>query len=206
MTPTPDAAPGLDVRGAARRAVLFLVALALVAVALSALPGLDEVRERFASAAPAWLAAALLSEVASTASFPVALRGAFSRIMSWRPAFALGLVETGANVLVPAGGSGGLAFGGLVLQRRGVPAAFAATRTVVLFLATSLVTFVAIIVSGTAIALGADGGDLPGAVGAFAAAGAAGALVAVALIGRLPASVDQRPGRLRSLVARSATG
>ena len=202
-SPTSVAAPaGLDFRSAARRALLFLAALALLAVALSALPGLGEVRERFASAAPASLAAALVFELASTASFPVALRGAFSRIMPWRPAFALGLVETGANVLVPAGGSGGLAFGAVVLQRRGVPAAFAATRTVVLFLATSLVTFLAIIVSGTAIALGADGGDLPGYAAALVAAGAAAVLGAVALIGRLPVPAVERPGRLRRLVAR----
>ena len=131
-SPTSDAASaGLDLRGAARRVLVFLAVVALAVVALGALPGLDEVRERFASAAPAWLVAALVFEVASTASFPVALRGAFSKIMPWRPAFALGLVETGANVLVPAGGSGGLAFGAVLMQRRGVPAAFAATRTVV---------------------------------------------------------------------------
>ncbi len=197
-----SAVGGLDPRRVARRAVVFVAFLALLAVALSALPGLGEVRERFASAAPAWLAAALVFEVASTASFPVALRGAFSRIMPWRPAFALGLVETGANVLVPAGGSGGLAFGAVLLQRRGVPAAFAATRTVVLFLATSLVTFLAVIVSGAAIALGADGGDMPPYAGALVAAGAAAVLVAVALIGRLPSSVVAHPGRLRRLIAR----
>ncbi len=200
---TPDpATAGLDLRGAARRALVFLAVLALLAVALGALPGLGDVRERFANAAPAWLAAALLFELASTASFPVALRGAFSRIMPWRPAFALGLVETGANVLVPAGGSGGLALGALLLQRRGVPAAFAATRTVVLFLATSLATFLAIIVSGTAIAFGADGGEIPPSVGALIAAAAAVFLVAVFLIGRLPSSVIEHPGRVRSLVTR----
>jgi len=200
---TPDpATAGLDLRGAARRALVFLAVLALLAVALGALPGLGEVRERFASAAPGWLAAALLFELASTVSFPVALRGAFSKIMPWRPAFALGLVETGANVLVPAGGSGGLAFGALLLQRRGVPATFAATRTVVLFLATSLVTFLAIIVSGTAVALGADGGDIPPYVSALVAAAAAAFVVAVSLIGRLPTSMSEQPGRLRSYIAR----
>jgi uncharacterized membrane protein YbhN (UPF0104 family) len=202
-SPTPDpATAGLDLRGAARRALVFLAALALLAVALGALPGLGEVRERFANAAPVWLAAALAFELASTASFPVALRGAFSRIMPWRPAFALGLVETGANVLVPAGGSGGLAFGALLLQRRGVPAAFAATRTVVLFLATSFATFLAIIGSGAAIALGADGGKIAPYVGALVAAGAAAALVAVALIGKLPTAMTEQPGRLRSLITR----
>ncbi len=203
VSATSDAGPhGLDPRRAARRAVVLLALLALVALAVSALPGLGDVRERFASAAPAWLAVAALCELGSVASFPVALRGAFARIMPWRPAFALGLVEQAGNVIVPAGGSGGLAFGAVLLQRRGVPAAFAATRTVVLFLSTSLVTFVAVIVSGTAIALGADGGDLPRLVAALVAAGAATVLGVVALIGKAPASVDKDRSKLSTLLAR----
>ena len=142
------ATAGPDPRRAARRALVFVAFLVLVAVALRAVPGLGDVRERFANAAPAWLAAALVLEIASVASFPVALRGAFSRIMPWRPAYALGLVEQGTNVLVPAGGTGGLAFGAVLMQRRGVPGSFVATRTVVLFLATSLMTFLAVILSG----------------------------------------------------------
>ena len=196
------ATAGPDPRRAARRALVFVAFLALLAVAVRALPGLGDVRERFASAAPAWLAAAILCELASVASFPVALRGAFARIMPWRPAFALGLVEQGTNVLVPAGGTGGLAFGAVLLQRRGVPSAFAATRTVALFLSTSLMTFLAIIASGMAIALGADGGDIPGYAGALVAAGAAAVLGAAVLIGRLPASVAVHRGRLMALIAR----
>ena len=199
----PDTAPeSLDLRSAVRRALVFVVILVLLAVALRALPGLGEVRERFASAAPAWLAAAVLSELASVASFPLALRGAFSRIMPWRPAFALGLVEQGTNVLVPAGGTGGLAFGALLLQRRGVPVGFAATRTVVLFLSTSLMTFLAIIAAGLAIGFGADGGDVPAFAGFLAAAGAAAVLGAALLVGRAPASALAHPGRLTSLVAK----
>src|SRR3954470_7914410 len=102
-------------------------------------------------AAPAWLAVAVVCELLSIASFPVALRGAFSRVMPWRPSMTLGVVQQGANVLVPAGGTGGLAFGAMLLQRRGMPAAFATARTVTLFLATSLMTFLAVIASGAAI-------------------------------------------------------
>jgi uncharacterized membrane protein YbhN (UPF0104 family) len=181
--------------------LVFAVLLAVVAAALQALPGLGDVRERFASAAPAWIAAAVLFELASVASFPVALRGAFSRIMPWRPAYALGLVEQGTNVLVPAGGTGGLAFGAVLMQRRGVPPGFVATRTVVLFLATSLMTFLAIIGSGLAIALGADGGDIPPVVAAVIAAGAAAVLAAAVLVSKAPAAALERRG-LTALLAR----
>jgi uncharacterized membrane protein YbhN (UPF0104 family) len=201
--PTPDAATaGLDLRGAARRALVFVAALALLAVALRALPGLSEVRERVASAAPAWLGVALLCELASVASFPIALRGAFSRIMPWRPAYALGLVEQGTNVLIPAGGTGGLAFGAVLLQRRGVPSGFAARRTVVLFLSTSLMTFLAIIGAGVAIALGADGGKVSASIGALVAGGAAAVLGAAVLISRMPPASTEHAGRLTRLIAR----
>ena len=170
---------------------------------MSALPGLGEVRERFESAAPAWLAAAVLFELCSVASFPVALRGAFSRIMPWRPAYALGLVEQGTNVLIPAGGTGGLAFGAVLMQRRGVPTSFVATRTVVLFLATSLMTFLAIIVSGLAVGLGADGGNVPSFAGLLIAAGAAAVLAAAVWIGNSPAAVLEQRGRLATLIAKA---
>ena len=122
--------------------------------------------------------------------------------MPWRPAYALGLVEQGANVIVPAGGSGGLAFGALFLQRRGVPTSFAATRTVVLFLSTSLMTFLAVIAAGTAIGFGANGGDLSRYAAAAVAAGAAAVLGAAVLISKTPASVVDRPGRVMRLIAR----
>ena len=197
-----SAAEGIDLRRAARRGLVFVAFLALIAVALSALPGLGDVRERFASAAPTWLAAAILFELGSVASFPVALRGAFARIMPWRPAYALGLVEQATNVLVPAGGTGGLAFGAVLIQRRGVPTAFAATRTVVLFLSTSLMTFLAIVGSGTAIGLGADGGDFPAWIGLLVAAGAAAVLGAAWWIGNSPPSAVKARGRLAALFAK----
>jgi uncharacterized membrane protein YbhN (UPF0104 family) len=205
--PSASAAPeaaleGLSLRRIGRRVLVFVALLALAAVALPALPGLGDVRERFESAAPAWLAAAALCELASVASFPIALRGAFARIMPWRPAYALGLVEQGTNVLVPAGGTGGIAFGAVLMQRRGVPAAFVATRSVVLFLATSLMTFLAIIASGAAIALGADGGDMPAVAAGLIAAGAAAALCAAVVIARMPAPDSARGGRVMRFLAK----
>ncbi len=200
---TQDANPaGLDLRSAARRGIVFLAVVAVLALALQALPGLGDVRERFASAAPVWLVAAVLFELGSVGSFPIVLRGAFSRIMPWHPAYTLGLVEQGTNVLVPAGGTGGLAFGAVLMQRRGVPAAFVATRTVVVFLATSLMTFLAIIGSGVAIALGAEAGAIPAFAGALVAVGAAVTLTLAVLVGKLPASTLEHRGRLTRILVR----
>ena len=55
-----DVTEGLDARRAVRRALVFLAFLVLLAVALRALPRLGEVPDRFTSAAPAWLNAAVL--------------------------------------------------------------------------------------------------------------------------------------------------
>ncbi|HWT92662.1 MAG TPA: lysylphosphatidylglycerol synthase transmembrane domain-containing protein [Solirubrobacteraceae bacterium] len=202
VAPITDGPDGLDVRQAARRGLALVALVLLLVVALRALPGLDEVGDRLASAAPAWLALAIACELGSVLSFPLALHGAFSRVMPLRVAVSLGLAEQGANVLVPAGGTGGLAFGALWLRRRGVPTAAAATRTVVLFLATSLMTFLAVIAAGLAIGFGAESGDVPGYVGLLLAAGAASVIGALVFVARMPASGTTRANRLATLVAR----
>ena len=88
--------------------------------------------------------------------FVRALWSAFDRVMPWRRALVLGLAEQGANVLLPAGGAGGPAYGAYVLTRLGVPADLASQRHAALFLVTSAVSFGAIMLAG-----GADRGRHP---------------------------------------------
>ena len=100
------------------------------------------------SADPKWLAACAFCELMSMFGFVRALWSAFDRVMPWRRAVVLGFAEQGANVLLPAGGAGGPAFGAYVLTRLGVPADLAASRHAALFLATSTVSFVALVFAG----------------------------------------------------------
>ena len=86
--------------------------------------------------------------------FVRALWSAFDRVMAWRRALVLGLAEQGANVLLPAGGAGGPALGAVVMTRLGVPAELAAGRHAALFLITSAVSFVAMVVFGTLTSIG----------------------------------------------------
>src|SRR4051794_41208674 len=81
--------------------------------------------------------------------FVRALWAVFDRVIPWRRALALGFAEQGANVLLPAGGAGGPAFGALVMRRLGVPGDPADQRHAALFLATSAATFFAIFLAGT---------------------------------------------------------
>jgi len=125
-----------------------VIVLVAAVVLILSLPGISEIRDRFSSADPWWLVAAALCRVMSMLGFVRALWSVFDRVMPWRRALVLGLAEQGANVLVPAGGAGGPAFGAFVLTKLGVPAELAARRHAALFLITSAVTFVAIFLAG----------------------------------------------------------
>jgi uncharacterized membrane protein YbhN (UPF0104 family) len=196
-----EAANELDVATApgrlTRRVAALAVFVVLAVLAVWTLPGIDEVRDRFSSAQPAWIAVAALCSLLSMFGFVRALWSAFDRLVPWRRAVVLGFAEQAANVLLPAGGVGGPALGALVMRRAGVPAAFAAKRHAVLFLSTSCVSFVALALAGTLLALGVLPGDVSLAASLIPAVAAtlvlAGA-VAFAYSDAPPASVRGRLG------------
>jgi uncharacterized membrane protein YbhN (UPF0104 family) len=147
-------------------------------VLILSLPGIGEIRDRFSDADPWWLVAAAICRLLSMLGFVRALWSVFDRVMPWRRALVLGLAEQGANVLIPAGGAGGPAFGAFVLTKLGVPAELAARRHAALFLITSAVTFVAIVLAGTLTTLHV----LPDDVGILATLlPAVGAAIVIAL-------------------------
>ena len=84
----------------------------------------------------------------------------------------MSLAVQGMNIVLPSGGAGGLAVGAVLLDRAGVPRSFAASRTVALFLVTSLVSFVAVVIAGFGVAAGALSGDASLAVTLVPAAAA----------------------------------
>jgi hypothetical protein len=195
--------PDLQPRRVLERALLLAALAALAAAAVIWLPTLEPVRDRFADTDPAWVVAAAALQAASALSFVVAFRAAFERRIGWRAAFDLAAVEQGANILLPTGGSGGLALGAVLLVRAGVPARFAASRTAVLFLVTSAASFAALMVAG----VGAATGLLPGDAAPLATLGpAAGAAVlgtaAVVVPRRLPTLAARPDQRLRNAVRR----
>ena len=198
---TPDL--GLDVRAIVRRIAFFVVLAVVAIVALATLPGIGEVRERLASADPAWIAAAAVCSLVSMLGFVRALWAAFDRVVPWRRALVLGFAEQGANVLLPAGGAGGPAFGALVMRRVGVPAEIADQRHAALFLATSAVGFFALVIAGTGEAVGLLPGDAPLLATALPAAAGAVAIALTVVYARLPS--PPRPsgeGRIRNALWR----
>ena len=195
--------PEFNARRLVWRALQIAVVAAVVAAALSTLPGLDDVRARIAGARPGWLLAALGLKLASLLAFVAAFRGVYCPRMGWRLSFQIATAEQAANVLLPTGGAGGLALGAWALQRGGMDTRHIARRTVAFFLITSLVNFSAIVLAGSALAFGL-GGSVGRAPALVPVAAAAAVMLAVTLVPRFlkagPAA-DEHRRPLRALVA-----
>jgi len=190
--------------GRIRRRVAGLALLVVIVVlAIWTLPGIDDVRDRFSDAEPAWIAVAAACSLGSMFGFVRALWAAFDRLVPWRRAVILGFAEQAANVLLPAGGLGGPALGALVMRRAGVPAAFAAERHAVLFLSTSFVSFVALVLAGTLLAVGVLPGDVSLAASLIPAVLSALIIVGSIAFARSDAPPASVRGRVRSAIWRA---
>jgi uncharacterized membrane protein YbhN (UPF0104 family) len=185
-----------------RRALGLVGLIAVLALVVSTLPGLEDVRERFNRANPVWLAVMFACTLASTLSYVAAVHGTLSRRFPWRASWNLGMAEQGSNVLLPTGGIGGPALGALVMRRAGVPSAFATPRSAALFLLTSGASFAAIAIAGTATGLGLLPSGVSWVGTLLPAALAVAAVAAVAALGRLPVG---EPSHSPGFLARWAT-
>ena len=131
----------------------------LVVLAISALPGLDEVRARLRGADPVWIVALVLAEVGSCAGYLVAFRSTFCAQMPWGLSYDIAMAEQAANSLLPAGGAGGLALGVWALRQAGMPTGQVTRRTVAFFVVTSAANFVALVLVGIAVFAGIVSGS-----------------------------------------------
>jgi uncharacterized membrane protein YbhN (UPF0104 family) len=162
-----------------------LLTISAAAATVALVPGLGGLRERVANADPAWVVVAALAQLASTLSFTVALRGALGRRIGWSSAFQLSMVEQAGNVLLPTGGTAGLAVGAGIAARAGLPSHLVMSRTTVLFVVTSAVSFVALIAAGAAQGLGLGAAHVSGALGWLPAAGGAALATGALLLIRI---------------------
>jgi uncharacterized membrane protein YbhN (UPF0104 family) len=185
-----------------RKLGVVAVLLGVAGVLATQLPGLEEIPRQLAGADHGWIAAALMLELASTAFFALAFHGVYDRRPSPRASTSMSMAVQGMNVVLPSGGAGGLAVGAVLLDRAGVPRSFAASRTVALFLITSLVSFAAVVVAGFGVAAGALSGDATLAVTLLPGVAALLVIVAVFLLPRSSGPVESVPaGRLRTALA-----
>ena len=186
-------------RQIARKLGIVAALVAIGAVFATQLPGLQEVPHQLAGADGGWILAALLLEVASTACFALAFHGVYDRRPSPRTSTSMSMAVQGMNIVLPSGGAGGLAVGAVLLDRAGVPRSFAASRTVALFLITSLVSFAAVVIAGFGVASGALSGAAPLVLTLLPGAAALLLIVAVFALPRSQGPAQRLPaGRLRS--------
>ncbi len=136
------------------RVVEIAAIIAVIAIAINALPGLDEVKKRLTNADPSWVVALVVAELGSCAGYLLVFRDTFCTQMPWGLSYDIAMAELAANSLLPAGGAGGLALGVWALRQAGMPTAHIARRTVAFFVITSAANFFALVVVGLGVFVG----------------------------------------------------
>jgi uncharacterized membrane protein YbhN (UPF0104 family) len=191
-----------------RNSIISLtVFFALLAGLLLGVPGLRSAGERITDASPAWIAVACVMEVLSCLGYVVLFGLVFGRLGK-RLSSRLSLAELAMNSVVSVSGLAGIALGAWVLRSKGISVERIAKRSVLIFMLTSAVNVVAVVVIGLPMWLGL----LPGSrnplltllpAGA-ALATIAGVLAAAAWARR--AAARQRGEKGRAAVAVKALG
>jgi uncharacterized membrane protein YbhN (UPF0104 family) len=184
--------------------ITLVLAGALVVGLLLAVPGLGGVARTVSHMKAQWVLVAVLLEVLSCASYVVAFLQVFERA-PFRLGARVALSEEAFGAAVSLGGVGSLAVGVWLLVERGAPPRRIAQRSAVLFLYTSAINVITLILAGVGLFLGLPGPSnpllsvLPAAVG----------VLVLLLFLLLPRYVDRlvsrmRPGRLHAFLTETA--
>ena len=184
--------------------ITLILAGALVVGLLLAVPGLKGVATTVSHMKAGWVAVAILLEVLSCACYVVAFLQVFERA-PFRVGARIALSEEAFGAAVSLGGVGSLAVGGWLMVERGAPARRIAGRSAVLFLYTSAINVITLILAGLGLFFGLAGPSNPLLSVVPAAVGA----VVLALFLLLPRYVDRivrrvRPGRLHTFLTETA--
>jgi uncharacterized membrane protein YbhN (UPF0104 family) len=205
--PTPVAPPPsvrLRMPRISVKALVLAFALAAAVAVVFAVPGLAGVARRLRDGDPGWLIAAAVLELVSCLGYVLVVQRLFDRVPG-RLARRVAWAELGVNSLLPAGGLTGLGAGGLAFRSRGLPTAWIAERSAVLFLLTSAVNVGVVAALGIGLGTGVIAGPhSPGLT--YLPAAAAIALLAVVLLLPVAARRQRGCGRVHRAVDLSAHG
>jgi uncharacterized membrane protein YbhN (UPF0104 family) len=198
----------VDARRRLRNGLIsLLLLLALVVGLLLAVPGLHGVAEQVGHMHAGWLIAAFAFEILSCLGYVLAFLQVFERA-PLRFGARVALSELAFNAAVSIGGAGSAAIGAWLLVERGAPLERVAQRSVVLFLLTSAINVITLVLTGLLLALGL--GPAPHHVLLGLIPAAVGTLV-FALFLALPGLIDRRlarrlPHRLEVALATTSSG
>jgi uncharacterized membrane protein YbhN (UPF0104 family) len=206
QSPQPEQVDAAKARRSLRNGFITLVlAGALVVGLLLAVPGLEGVATTVSNMKVQWVVVAVVLEVLSCAGYVVAFLQVFERA-PLRLGARIALTEEAFGAAVSLGGVGSLAVGAWLMVERGAPAGRIAERSAVLFLYTSAINGLTLIVAGLGLFLGLPGPSNPLLSLLPAALGALG----LGLFMLLPRYVDRivrriEPGRLHTFLTETAT-
>jgi uncharacterized membrane protein YbhN (UPF0104 family) len=201
--------PGRDEAQASRKLRNGLISLALLVVLvvglLLAVPGLHAVAKQITHMQASWLALAVALEILSCLGYVVAFLQVFERAPI-RFGARVALSELAFGAAVSLGGAGSVAVGGWLLVERGGPPDRIAERSAVLFLLTSAVNVITLVLAGFGLFLGVFSGPSNPLLSVVPAA--VGTVVFVFFL-LLPRYVERlanlrRAGRLRGLLLGAA--
>jgi uncharacterized membrane protein YbhN (UPF0104 family) len=182
----------------------LVLAGALVIGLLLAVPGLKGVATTLSHMKAQWVVVAILLEVLSCASYIVVFLQVFERAPR-RLGARIALTEEAFGAAVSLGGVGSLAVGAWLMVERGAPAGRIAERSAVLFLYTSAINAITLILAGVGLFLGLPGPSNP----LLSIVPAALCALGLGLFMLLPRYVDRivrrlEPGRLRAVLTETA--
>jgi uncharacterized membrane protein YbhN (UPF0104 family) len=137
-----------------RNGIVSLVVLViLVGALLLAVPGLSDVADRIKDVSPAWIALAIVLELASCAGYAIAFCMVFYRVPTLL-AVRTALSEMAFGAVLPVGGAGGIAIGAWVAKAKGGSLRRFMERSAVLFLLTSGVNAATLALAGLLVGAG----------------------------------------------------
>jgi uncharacterized membrane protein YbhN (UPF0104 family) len=184
--------------------ITLVLAGALLIGLLLAVPGLQGVATTLSHMKTQWVFVAVLLEILSCASYIVAFLQVFERA-PLRVGARVALSEEAFGAAVSLGGVGSLAVGAWLMVERGAPARRIAERSAVLFLYTSAINVITLILAGIGLFLGLPGPSnpllsiVPATVGALV-------LVLFLMLPRYADRIVRRmePGRLHTALTETA--
>jgi uncharacterized membrane protein YbhN (UPF0104 family) len=165
-----------------------VLATATVTVLL-AVPPLRAVARQISHMSVGWIGVAVVLELASCAAYVVIFRLFFAGVPA-RLAREVAWTEEASGALLPTGGLGALAIGGVLLRQAGMSTRRIVTSSSGLFFLTSGVNVAALVIGGVLLTSGAFGGHdtlvLAGVPIALGVAGTAVTLAVPVLVRRFP--------------------
>ncbi|MGI8715853.1 MAG: lysylphosphatidylglycerol synthase transmembrane domain-containing protein [Solirubrobacteraceae bacterium] len=198
----PDEDPG---RSLWHGLISLVVLIALVVGLLLAVPGLHGVAHQLGQMKPAWVLAGIAFEILSCVGYVIAFLQVFERAPR-RFGARVALSELAFNSAVSLGGAGSIAVGAWLLVERGGNPTRIAERSAVLFLLTTAINVITLVLAGVGLWLGILPGPsnpllsvLPAGIGTV---GFVGVLALPRLTERIAAG--REPGRLRTVLVETA--